>query len=50
MQDHRIQLVIPRTLHAPYKQEQQQWLMSVDDFITMARERDHKGPAQAALL
>lgn len=50
MKDHRIQLVIPRALHEPYKQEQRQWLMSVDDFISTARERDHRGPIQPALL
>lgn len=50
MKDHRIQLVIPRALHEPYKQEQRQWLMSVKDFVVMARERDRQGPAQSALL
>jgi hypothetical protein len=50
MKDHRIQLVIPRTLHEPYKTEQRQWLMSVNDFVTMATERDRQGPAQPALL
>jgi hypothetical protein len=39
MKDHRIQLVIPRPLHEPYKAEQQQWLMSVDEFVAMAKER-----------
>jgi hypothetical protein len=50
MQDHRIQLVIPRKLHSPYKPEQQTWLMSLDDFIRLARERDLHGPSQPALL
>jgi hypothetical protein len=50
MKDHRIQLVIPRSLHEPYKPEQRQWLMSVDDFVSMARKRDHSGPAQPLLL
>ncbi|WP_427133481.1 type II restriction endonuclease [Pseudarthrobacter sp. S9] len=50
MKDHRIQLVIPLTLHEPYKPEQRQWLMSVDDFIAMARERDRQGPSQPAIL
>ena len=31
MRDHRIQLVIPRPLHQPYKPQQQQWLMSLAD-------------------
>ncbi|MFJ5695089.1 type II restriction endonuclease [Arthrobacter sp. NPDC093125] len=50
MKDHQIQLVIPRSLHEPYKQEQRQWIMSVNDFVTMTRERDQHGPAQAVLL
>jgi hypothetical protein len=50
MKDHRIQLVIPRTLHKPYRPEQRQWLMSVEDFIALARQRDQQGPAQPALL
>jgi hypothetical protein len=50
MRDHRIQLVIPRSLHEPYKPEQRQWLMGVDDFIAMARERDRLGPSQPAIL
>ncbi|YCK80831.1 type II restriction endonuclease [Arthrobacter sp. D3-18] len=43
MKDHKIQLVIPQPLHGPYKPEQQKWLMNVDDFIVMAKERDGKG-------
>lgn len=50
MRDHRIQLVIPRSLHEPYKPEQQQWLMGVDDFIDMVRGRDRQGPPQLSLL
>jgi hypothetical protein len=50
MKDHRIQLVIPKPLHDPFKQAQRQWLMSVGDFISMARERDRQGPMQPALL
>lgn len=50
MQAHRIQLVIPKTLHEPYKPEQQQWLMSVDEFIAVAKQRDEQGPRQSALL
>lgn len=50
MKDHKIQLVIPRTLHKPYKPEQQQWLMSVNDFVTLARERDQRGPSQPVIL
>ncbi|QQQ64328.1 type II restriction endonuclease [Paenarthrobacter ureafaciens] len=50
MKDHKIQLVIPRPLHAPYKPEQQRWLMSVEDFVVLARERDRQGPLQASLI
>lgn len=43
MKDHKIQLVIPRSLHEPYKAEQRQWLMTLDDFIAVVTERDrHK--------
>ena len=34
MKEHGVQLVIPKPLHKPYRPEQQQWLMSVDDFIS----------------
>ncbi|QDY89057.1 restriction endonuclease [Arthrobacter sp. UKPF54-2] len=50
MRDHRIQLVIPRPLHQPFKPQQQQWLMSLADFATMAEERDRRGPAQLLLM
>ena len=50
MKDHGIQLVIPRSLHEPYKAVQQQWLMSVDEFIALAKERGRLGPRQSALL
>lgn len=50
MKDHRIQLVIPRSLHEPYKPEQRQWLMNVFDFVAMVRERDVQGPGQLVLL
>ncbi|QSZ54896.1 type II restriction endonuclease [Paenarthrobacter sp. AT5] len=43
MKDHRIQLVIPQPLHGPYNPEQQKWLMNVDEFIVMTKERDDKG-------
>jgi hypothetical protein len=50
MKDHQIQLVIPRSLHEPYKPEQQQWLMSVEDFVDMAKERDRRGQLQRSLI
>lgn len=50
MRDHRVQLVVPKALHAPYTPGQRQWLMGVEDFASMARERDRKGPRQPSLL
>lgn len=50
MRDHRVQLVIPRPLHRPFKPQQQQWLMSLADFATLAKERDQRGQTQLALL
>lgn len=50
MREWNLQLVLPASLHAPYSQKQQQWLMDVDDFISTVRERDLRGPAQPSLL
>ncbi|WP_058268531.1 type II restriction endonuclease [Pseudarthrobacter enclensis] len=50
MKDHKIQLVIPRSLHAPCKPEQQGWLMRVDELVAIAKERDGQGTWQSALL
>ena len=50
MRDHRIQLVIPRPLHEPFKPQQQHFLMSLADFAALARERERRGPTQLALL
>lgn len=50
MRDHRIQLVIPRPLHQPFKPQQQRSLMSLADFAALAKERDRRGPVQLALL
>lgn len=49
MKDHNIQLVIPSPLHRPYKPNQQQWLMSVSDFVLMAKKRDRHSPLQPVL-
>lgn len=38
MQLHHLQLVVPKTIHSSYTSAQQQWLMSVDDFLTEIRE------------
>ncbi|MFZ3454413.1 type II restriction endonuclease [Arthrobacter sp. 7Tela_A1] len=40
MKDNKLQLVIPLPLQRAYKPHQRAWIMSVDDFIQMARERD----------
>ncbi|HEY0795992.1 MAG TPA: type II restriction endonuclease [Acidisarcina sp.] len=45
MQDHRIQLVIPRSLHATYAVEQQQSLMDVQSFTTMVKEKEKRAGA-----
>jgi hypothetical protein len=39
MRAHKLQLVIPRSLHATYATEQQSWLMNVRDFVGMVRVR-----------
>jgi hypothetical protein len=49
MRDHRIQLVIPRPLQGAYSSVQREWLMSIDEFVEMAKERDTRGPRQPAL-
>lgn len=38
MQLHHLQLVVPKSIHASYTASQQNWLMSVDDFLTEIRE------------
>ena len=35
--------------HEPYKPEQRQWLMGLDDYIAMATGRDRQGLSQPAL-
>lgn len=42
MRDHRIHLAVPDPLNEPYKPEQRQRLMGVDDFVTVAKERDRE--------
>ena len=44
MRSFRLQLVLPKSLHATYKPAQQAWLMDVAGFISLAKGR------QAGLL
>lgn len=39
MQAKKLQLVLPRALHATYKPEQQAWLMDISDFIGLVRSK-----------
>lgn len=39
MKESSLQLVLPVSLHRTYKPEQQAWLFSVDDFITMIEKK-----------
>ncbi|HEY6640606.1 type II restriction endonuclease [Povalibacter sp.] len=39
MRAHKLQLVIPRSLHSTFTAEQQSWLMNVRDFVGMVRVR-----------
>ncbi len=37
MRDHRVQLVLPRSLHDSYTAEQQSWLMDVEGFLKIVK-------------
>lgn len=39
MQTNNLQLVLPQRLHETYKPKQREWLMNLDSFIQLARER-----------
>lgn len=41
MQAKALQLVVPRSLHDSYKEQQQAWLFSVSDFIELVLSRQH---------
>lgn len=43
MQAHRLQLVLPSSIHETYKDVQQKWLMTLSDFIAMTHERQSEG-------
>jgi len=40
MEINRLQLVVPKATHRSYLSEQQQWLMSVADFIRLVRKNE----------
>lgn len=42
MNDHQLQLVIPSKLHSSYAPAQLSWLMSLEEFIALIRDRQHK--------
>lgn len=37
MQQHHLQLVVPRAIHSSYTSQQQSWLMSIDEFLVLLR-------------
>ena len=37
MQLHNLQLVVPRAIHSSYTVQQQNWLMTLDDFLGILR-------------
>lgn len=39
MASNNLQLVLPRGLHVTYRENQQRWLMDLDSFITLVKER-----------
>ncbi len=43
MRTKRLQLVVPRKLHATYRLAQQGWLMDVSQFLSLVRERQRDG-------
>ena len=40
MQSHRLQLVVPKSIHTSYKPDQRTWLMTLADFVDLIRERE----------
>jgi hypothetical protein len=45
MQEHNLQLVIPRGLYATFTPEQQKWLLDVSGFTAMVRDRENRAGA-----
>lgn len=42
MQAHSLQLVVPKMIHCTYTKQQQAWLITVDDFLTLLRNSQSK--------
>ncbi|MDO5553452.1 MAG: type II restriction endonuclease [Planctomycetia bacterium] len=42
MQEHNLRLVVPQDLHKTYQQCQQNWLLSVADFVNLVQKRQSK--------
>ena len=40
MAANNLQLVLPRGLHETYRKNQQKWLLDLDSFITLVKERE----------
>ena len=40
MEAHNLQLILPRGLHATYRESQQKWLLDLDSFISLVKERE----------
>ncbi|MGP9837365.1 type II restriction endonuclease [Arthrobacter sp. 179] len=47
MQAQKLQLVVPKPLQAPYRAEQQSWLMDLAAFAELTRGRDQTGPTSS---
>ena len=37
----KLQLVVPKDIHASYTENQQKWLYSIEDFLKEVKERQH---------
>lgn len=49
MKAHRLQLVLPISIHETYKEAQREWLMQLSDFIELANDRQVKGYSEGYL-
>jgi hypothetical protein len=43
MEEHKLQLVIPRGLHETFTPAQQKTLLNLSDFTTMVKDRENRG-------
>ena len=46
MRSKRLQLVVPRTLHATYSEEQRGWLFDVQDFVRLVHDKQNNQRTQ----